>query len=502
MACANRPGARRAGRLSPGPSTPSPDANPVPASANNLADCTAAELLDLYRSRHASPVEAMQAVLARIAELDPVLNAFCLVDADQALASARASAARWQKGAPLDILDGVPVSIKDLILTKGWPTLRGSRTIDPRQSWEVDAPVSARLREAGAVVFGKTNTPEFGIKGTTDSLLTGITRNPWNVKMTPGGSSGGAAAAVASGMGPVAVGTDGAGSVRIPSSFCGIPGIKPSFGRVPAFPLSPMGTVAHIGPHARRVEDLALLLTVMSRPDARDWTSLPYDGRDYREGLAAGVRGLRIAFSPDLGYVNNVDPEVATAVRRAAESFLELGAHVDEVAPGFSSPEEISTRLWFVGALTLINNMTPAQVALTDPALRWQADEGRKVSVMELQSLTARRSELGSFMRQFHQRYDLLLTPGVSVPAFEAKAPDQWRLALDTFLGWTPFSYPFNLTQQPAAVVPCGLTRSGLPVALQIVGPMHADALVLRAAHAYESTRTWTLPVVPKDMRG
>jgi len=465
---------------------------------HNLADCTATELVQLYRTGAASPVEATQAVLSRIDETDRMLNAFCLVDAERALESAEASEARWQEGAPKDLLDGVPVSIKDLILTRGWPTLRGSRTIDPKQPWNVDAPATARLREAGAVLIGKTNTPEFGIKGTTDSLLTGITRNPWNSRMTPGGSSGGAAAAVASGMGPLAVGTDGAGSIRIPSTFCGIPGIKPSFGRVPAYPLSPFGTVAHIGPHARSVEDLALMLTVMSRPDARDWTSLPYDPRDYRVGLADGVRGLRIAFSPDLGYVKNVDPEVAAAVRNAAESFSALGAHVDETAPGFADPEEITTKLWFVGSMTIVGNLTPEQVALTDPALRWQAEEGRKISVAQLQQLVLRRGELGSFMRQFHQRYDLLLTPGVSVPAFEAKAPGEWELALPKFLGWTPFSFPFNLTQQPAAVVPCGLTRSGLPVSVQIVGPMHGDALVLRAARAYESTREWKLPVVPR----
>ena len=471
------------------------------SSASNLADCTATELVRLYRNGTASPVDATQAVLARIAEVDPLLNAFCHVDADSALASARASEARWQKHAPIDIVDGVPVSIKDLILARGWPTLRGSRTIAREQAWDVDAPVTARLREAGGVLLGKTTTPEFGIKGTTDSFLTGITRNPWNVGMTTGGSSGGASAAVASGMGPVAVGTDGAGSVRIPSTFCGIPGIKPSFGRVPAFPLSPMGTLAHLGPHARSVEDLALMLTVMSRPDARDWTSLPFDPRDYRVGLDDGVRGLRVAFSPDLGYVRNVDAEVAAAVRSAAASFAALGAHVDEVAPGFASPEEILTKIWFVGSLTLVSSMTPEQVAMTDPALRWQADEGRKVSVLELQKLVARRSELGKLMREFHQRYDLLLTPGVAVPAFEARTPEQWELTLEKFLGWTPFSYPFNLTQQPAAVVPCGLTRSGLPVAVQIVGPMHADALVLRAARAYESTRQWALPVVPKPAK-
>jgi aspartyl-tRNA(Asn)/glutamyl-tRNA(Gln) amidotransferase subunit A len=463
----------------------------------NLADCTATELVELYRSGRASPIEATQAVLARIAERDKALNAFCVVDAEAALAGARASAARWHSRAPIDLLDGVPVSIKDLILTRGWPTLRGSRTIDPKQAWDVDAPVTARLREAGAVLLGKTNTPEFGIKGTTDNTLTGITRNPWNTAMTPGGSSGGAAAAVASGMGPLAVGTDGAGSIRIPSSFCGIPGLKPSFGRVPAFPLSPMGTVAHVGPHARSVEDLALMLTVVSRPDARDWTSLPYDPRDYRVGLDDGVRGLRVAFSPDLGYVRNVDAEVAASVRKAAEVFAALGAHVDEFAPGFANPEEITVKPWFVGSLTLVNAMTQAQVALTDPALRWQAEQGRKVSALELQSLSARRGELGSFMRQFHQRYDLLVTPGVAVPAFDAKSPDQWELALDKFLGWTPFTYPFNLTQQPAAVVPCGLTRSGLPIAVQLVGPMHGDALVLRAARAYETTREWKLPVAP-----
>jgi len=467
----------------------------VSKTATNLADCTATELLGLYRTRQASSLEATQAVLSRIAEVDKKLNAFCVIDPDAALAAAKASSERWQKGAPQDILDGVPVSIKDLILTRGWPTLRGSRTVDAKQPWDVDAPVTARLRESGAVLFGKTTTPEFGIKGTTDNTLTGVTRNPWNTRMTPGGSSGGAAAAVASGMGPLAVGTDGAGSVRIPSTFCGIPGLKPSFGRVPAFPLSPFGTVAHLGPHARSVDDLALMLTVMSRPDDRDWTSLPYDSRDYRVGLHDGVRGLRVAFSPDLGYVKDVDPEIAASVRAAAESFAALGAHVDEIAPGFANPEEITTKLWFAGAAMLVANMTPEQVALTDPALRWQAEEGRKVTTLEFQKLMLRRGELGAMMRQFHHRYDLLLTPGVSIPAFEARKPDEWELTLEKFLGWTPFSYPFNLTQQPAAVVPCGLTKSGLPMSLQIVGPMHGDALVLRAARAYESTREWKLPV-------
>ena len=272
------------------------------AIATDLADCSALTLLALYRAGDASPVEATRAVLDRIERFNPILNAFCHLAPDEALAAARASEARWQQRAPCGELDGVPVSVKDLILAAGWPTLRGSRTVDPAGPWDVDAPATARLREAGAVILGKTATPEFGCKGETNSPLTGITRNPWNPAKTPGGSSGGTAAAVAAGMGPLSVGTDGAGSVRIPAAFCGNFGLKPSFGRVPAYPLSPMGTVAHLGPHAMSVADAALMMNVLKRPDARDWTSLPYDPSDYTIGLDDGIRGLRIAFSPTLGY--------------------------------------------------------------------------------------------------------------------------------------------------------------------------------------------------------
>ncbi len=263
-----------------GSSSPAPE-DPTMTDATDLADRSAVELLRLYRSGAASPVEATRAVLARIERFNPALNAFCHVAAEDALAAARASEARWKQQTPCGALDGVPVSIKDLILVRGMPTLRGSRTIDPAQPWDVDAPVAARLREAGAVILGKTATPEFGCKGETNSPLTGITRNPWNPERTPGGSSGGTAAAIAAGMGPLSVGTDGAGSVRIPAAFCGNFGLKPSFGRVPAYPLSPFGSVAHLGPHAMSVADAALMMNVIKQPDARDWTSLPPDPSDY-----------------------------------------------------------------------------------------------------------------------------------------------------------------------------------------------------------------------------
>ncbi|HEX6722533.1 MAG TPA: amidase family protein, partial [Burkholderiaceae bacterium] len=330
------------------------------AGATDLAECTATELLALYRSKQASPVEAANAVLARIERVNPKLLAYCHLAPADAIASARASEARWQRGEPIGALDGVPASIKDLILTKGWPTLRGSRTVDADQPWDVDAPASARLREAGAVLLGKTSTPEFGCKGETNSPRTGITRNPWDPSKTPGGSSGGTAAAVAAGLGPLSVGTDGAGSVRIPAAFCGNFGLKPSFGRVPAHPLSPFGTVAHLGPHAMSVADAALMLNVLKQPDARDWTSLPPDPSDVTAELDSGVAGLRVAFSPTLGYAD-VHHEVAAAVASAVAELEQLGVAVDAVDPGFGDPLEITTGLWFTGAWTLWNTLSPAQ---------------------------------------------------------------------------------------------------------------------------------------------
>jgi aspartyl-tRNA(Asn)/glutamyl-tRNA(Gln) amidotransferase subunit A len=453
---------------------------------SDLADCSATQLLALYRSGQASPSDATAAVLARIDRFNPRLRTYCLVAHEEALESALQSTRRWHRGQPCGALDGIPVSIKDIILTRGWPTLRGSRTVDPGQPWEVDAPVTARLREAGAVLLGKTCTPEFGCKGETNSPLTGQSRNPWNPAKSPGGSSGGAAAAVAAGMGPLAVGTDGAGSVRIPASFCGDVGLKPSFGRVPAYPLSPFGTVAHLGPISLCVDDAALMLNVMSQPDARDWHALPYDARDYRVGLDDGVRGLRVAWSPTLGYAKNVHPEVAHACAQAVAKLEELGARVEAVDPGFDDPLDICTGLWFFGTQAVWDGLSAAQRAVVDPDFAAEAELGRDSRALDIHQLNMRRGALGAHMRQFMQRYDLLVTPSVAVTAFDSREPGAAKVTPEGLLGWTPFSYPFNLTQQPACTLPCGLSSDGLPIGLQLVGPMFADALVLRAARALE----------------
>ena len=465
----------------------------------DLADCTATELIQLFRAGDASPVDATRAVFARIERLNETLNAFCFIATEEAMHAARASESRWHAGEPCGPLDGVPVSIKDLILTRGWPTLRGSRTIDANQRWDIDAPAPARLREAGAVLLGKTCTPEFGCKAETNSPLTGITRNPWNFAKTPGGSSGGAAAAVAAGMGPLAVGTDGAGSIRIPATFCGTFGLKPSFGRVPAYPLSPFGTVAHLGPHTMSVRDAALIMNVLKRPDARDWTSLPFDDCDYTVGLDDGIRGLRIAWSATLGYATDVDVEITAACARVVTTLAELGAVVEEIDPGIEDPIDITTGLWFVGAWTLWNSLTPEQQAVADPDFAAQAQLGSAFSALDVQRLQLRRGALGSHMRQFMRRYDVLVTPAVAVPAFDAKPAGHGPMNAETMLGWTPFSYPFNLTQQPACSIPCGLTTTGLPIGFQIVGPMFGDALVLRVARAYESMRPIPRPRVLQE---
>jgi len=463
---------------------------------SELCSLTATELLEGFRKHELSPVEAARAVLARIEELNPLLNAFNLVS-DRAVDDAKASEARWLAGQPKGLLDGVPVSIKDLLLTKGWPTLRGSKTIDPKGLWNDDAPAVARLREHGAVLIGKTTTPEFGWKAVTDSALTGITRNPWNREKTPGGSSGGAAAAVAAGMGPLAVGTDGGGSIRIPCSFAGLFGIKPSFGRVPAWPLSPFGTVAHVGPMTRTVADAALMLNVLALPDARDWHALPFDARDYRTGLEHGVRDLRIAWSSDLGYAK-VDPEVAALVSKAVRIFAELGAKVEEKNPGFENPEPIFRTHWFSGAAFLLKDFSSEKKKLIDPGLLEVAAQGEKIAASEILDAQMRRGALGTLMNLFHRDYDLLVTPTLAVAAFDAGREFPETSKNDRWTDWTPFTYPFNLTQQPAASIPCGFTRAGLPVGLHIVGPKYADALVLRAARAFESARPIVLPDMTK----
>jgi aspartyl-tRNA(Asn)/glutamyl-tRNA(Gln) amidotransferase subunit A len=455
--------------------------------ATDIADLNAAELLRLYRRRELSPVEAARDALARIEKFEPRINAFVHVDADGALAQARDAEARWAKGEPQGLLDGLPVTIKDNIDVQGLATRKGSLTTSEAPA-QADAPAVARLREQGAVFLGKTTLPEWGWIGACHSPLTGITRNPWKNDRTTGGSSGGAAAAALLNLGVLHLGTDGAGSVRIPSAFTGVFGIKPSYGRVPAYPASPFTTLAHQGPLTRTVSDAALMLSVIGGADARDATAWNTPCPDYRIGLNDGLRGLRVAWSPRLGYVKELDSEVEAAARKAAHVFADLGAHVEEADPGFAEPIEMLRTIWYVVSAAVVEAVPEAQRGKMDDGFRRMAELGRDVSVPQYLSAQTRRGDLLQIMQRFHAHYDLLLTPQMPIPALEAGrvTPAGGRFG-EEWINWSPYTYPFNLTQQPAASVPCGFSSDGLPIALQIVGPPREDALVLRAARAYES---------------
>ncbi|MGH8968068.1 MAG: amidase, partial [Actinomycetes bacterium] len=338
----------------------------------------------------------------------------------------------------------------------------GSRLIDPDGPWDEDAPAVARLRETGAVILGKTTTPEFGWKGVTDSDRFGITRNPWNPALTPGGSSGGSAVAVAAGMGTWSIGTDGGGSVRVPAAFTGTVGLKPTGGRVPMHPQGSNGHLSHRGPITASVRDAAAMLDVLAQPDARDWAALPGPDGSFVRDLDAGIAGVRVGYSSDLGYGHN-DPEVASLVAAEVDVLANLGAQVTEVAPLFDDPVDAFQTMWCAGAARTLRAYAPADLARVDPGLRESAERGRETSALEYLDAVAVCADLGLRTARFHESYDVLVTPTVPIPAFEAGHDVPPGSGLNDWAEWTPFTYPFNMTHQPAISVPVGFTAAGLP---------------------------------------
>ncbi len=449
-------------------------------------------LLAAYRRGELSPVEVVERHLNQVARVDPKLNAFVVVDREGAKAAAQQSTHRWQRGDRIGDLDGIPITIKDIVATAGLPTREGSKVTSELKAL-VDAPVVARLRESGAIILGKTATPEFGWKGITDSPAHGVTRNPWNVDYSPGGSSGGAAAALAAGIGVAAHGNDGGGSIRIPASYCGLIGLKPTFGRVPQAPVeSPYSSLVANGPLARTVEDAALLLNVMSRPDIRDWHALPYQSGDWRVGLNDGLRGLRIAYTDRLGGAV-VDPEVKRICRAAADrlaieghDIVELEEIIDPLRPQFES-------YWKAGFAHRLRSIPLARRNDLDPDFRRLAEEGLDVGVEVLDAAYAARARLVAKMRRLSLDYDLLLTPTMPTPppradiTYHSSGFDRWEHAV-------PFTVPFNLTGQPAASIPIGLSGLGLPIGLQIVATHGREDLVLRASRAILDLLEWRWP--------
>lgn len=465
----------------------------------DIAYLSAVELARCFRERTLSSVEVTNSLLERIEELNPTLNAFITVTASLARRQAEEADAALSRGEDDRPLLGIPVSLKDLAPTRGIRTTRGSvLTAD----WvpEFDATVTERVYEAGAVLLGKTNTSELGWKGSTNNLLIEPTRNPWNLERTPGGSSGGAAAALAAGLGPLAHGTDGAGSVRIPAAFCGVFALKPSFGLIPAWPASPTGTLSHQGPMARTVRDGALLLGALAGADERDRFSFGERGTDYAAAAEGGIGGFRIAFSADLGFAA-VESDVTEIVSEAAGRFESLGCHVEEASPALADPWPALDCVWSAAqAGPRADDLDDVRDRI-DPGRAAVIERGLRTSGADLARAHAAMVETGEQLRTFMQPFDLLLTPTLPITAFAADADQPGSVAgrPTDYLSWTPFTYPFNITGQPAASVPCGFASDGLPVGLQIVGGWHDDVSVLRAAAAFEQARPWAHLKPPLD---
>jgi aspartyl-tRNA(Asn)/glutamyl-tRNA(Gln) amidotransferase subunit A len=461
------------------------------ADVTDIAFLPATALTEQFRTGALSPTEVTNWQLARLARLEPALNAFRLVDRDGALAAAAAAAERWRAGTPLGALDGVPVTVKDNLDIAGMPTRHGSATTSDAPAAS-DSPAVARLREAGAVILGKTNLPEFGWKALTDSPLAGVTRSPWNLAHTPGGSSGGGAAALAAGIGTIALGNDGGGSIRGPASFSGLVGFKPSFGRVPHLRDGMFATVVADGPIALTVRDAAAMTAILARPDARDWHSLPPPQPDWLDALAPVFAGLRLAYAPHLGQAQPV-PEVLRLMDEAVARLRAAGATIEEVGPVIADLEERSAALWFGGFARRYREMSPEQRALLDPQWRKLAERGQGVGLDEVLRGEADRAALWRSFAELHRTHDLLLTPTMPGTApdiatiYHTEAYDRWRDAI-------PFTLPFNLTGQPALSLPCGVAENGLPVGLQIVGPRHADRRVLEAGLAIERVLDFPQP--------
>jgi len=469
--------------------------------SDELCWMPAAEMAGAIKRKTLSPVEVMRAVLARIERVNPRLNAIVTLTAQQAMKDARAAErAVMKKGARVGPLHGVPFSTKDLVITKGIRTTFGTRLYADNVPTE-DAPMVERLKAAGAIQLGKTNTPTFGWIGATHNLLFGITRNPWNLDRTPGGSSGGASAAVAAGLGPLAIGTDGGGSIRIPASCTGIFGLKPSFGRIPVYPPSAAWSLSHVGPMTRTVADAALMMNACAGPDERDQYSLPSDGTDYVTALRGSLKGLRVAWSADLGFAKVVDPEVRAACEKATKRFRDFGCRLDAVNPGWPTPQDCWEGIFCGGIATRMAPAMAERRADIEPGLAEIIEETLRWGPTRYVQAWFDRLAWNDHVRRFFEKYDLLLTPTIATRPFTVGVDNPTEIAgvpVERY-DWIPFTFPFNMTGHPGASVPCGFTGDGLPIGLQIVGRRFADALVLRAAAAFEKAQPWAASKPPID---
>ena len=471
-------------------------------SDRDLCFTPATDLARLFRARKTSPLEVMQAVLARIDSVNPAVNAYVTVAREQALQAARrATAALKKTGAALPPLHGVPVSIKDLTPTKGIRTTWGSKIYEHHVPTE-DALIVERLKAAGAIVLGKTNTPEFGAGGNTFNAVFGATRNPWNPALTCGGSSGGAAVALATGMGPIAQGSDLGGSLRTPAAFCGVVGFRTTPGLVPKHPVElAWDSLSVTGPMARTVADTALMLSVVAGPDDRAPLSYDVDVRQFTRAVKApSVKGWRVAWTPDLNGLIPVDDEVARVAKGATRIFRSLGAKVQPACPDFSELNDIVLGTRGLTMVAAHADKLPEWREQMQKGLVWNIEQGLTLTPRDIARAEKARTTLWQRVRVFMERHELLILPTVAVSPFPVEQPYPTEIngrPLDNYTQWFFLTYGITVTGLPVISVPCGFTKSGLPVGLQIVGRRRQEAMVLRAAAAFEAAAPWADTIPP-----
>jgi amidase len=474
----------------------------------DLCFTPATELVNLYRARKVSPLEVMQAVLARVDQVNLQVNAYVTIVRESALKAARAATSALRRGAKLPPLHGVPVSIKDLEPTKGIRTTWGSKIFEHHVP-EEDALIVLRLKAAGAIVVGKTNTPEFGAGANTFNAVFGATRNPWNLALTCGGSSGGAAVALATGMGPIAQGSDLGGSLRIPAAFCGVVGFRTTPGLVPVYPRElAWDSLSVSGPMARTVVDTALMLAAIAGPDDRAPLSYAVDTRDFLKAVRnPSVKGWRVAWTPDLNGLIPVDAEVANVAEGAIKVFRSLGAKVEAACPDFSEVNDIVLATRGLSMVALHADKLARWKGEMQKGLVWNIEQGLRLMPQEIARGEKLRTTLWHRVRTFMETRDLLILPTVAVPPFPVEQPYPTEIngkPLDNYTQWFFLTYGISVTGLPAISVPCGFTQGGLPVGLQIVGRRRQEAAVLTAAAAFERAAPWSdrIPPVVGERRG
>lgn len=463
----------------------------------DLCYTPATELVDRMKSKDLSPVELTQALLDRIDALNPKLNAFVTIHPEQSLAAAQHAEDAIQKGEDLGSLHGLPISIKDLSHTKGVRTTSGSK-VHENFIPDENAPVVERMLGAGAISLGKTNTPEFGWLAISDNELFGPTGNPWDPTRTSSGSSGGAASATAAGMAPISLGSDGGGSIRHPASFCGLVGMKATFGMIPKHAgHEGWPSLSHNGPLTRTVADAALAMDVLTGYDPRDMFSTPLPHQDFLKNLQRDLKGLRVAWSTDMGHAE-VDPQVREHFEKSIAAFEEMGCEVVQSHPDLDDAREIFKGVMFVEAVGAdLQHVREDGSSDMTPPLTQFINKRKDIYARDYMDALTKRQALYSRVHTFMQDIDLLLTPTMAIPAFEHPKPDlsDYPHTVNdvevSSTGWHPFTFPFNLTGQPAATVPCGFTNEGLPVGLQIVGRKFEDLLVMQACAQFEQARPW-----------